>query len=342
MDIAMDLLNEVDTESLLATDGSIEGLLGGLAVRPGQPSIFLRDEFSGLIEQMVKKDYYAGMAETLTKLYDGKVQKRVLRKETIEIRDPTLIIFAGGIKNRVCALLTREHVSSGFIPRFIFITAESDTDRIQPMGPPTEVDTSERNRLIAEMREMQEAYSAPVDRTLSLTGNKTFLQLKPTMTYSAELDSIAWDRYNQLERDMMTLALRTDQPDIYTPTYDRLCKSGLRAATLIAASAQRPVPGEKVRVGLEHVLAAIAYVEGWKEYVDEILRGIGVTAYEVRLQQILDAIRKRPGIARSELMRAYHLNSRDANTLFDTLEMRGDIQKLGKHPVCYTPVGVFA
>jgi Protein of unknown function (DUF3987)/RepB DNA-primase from phage plasmid len=343
MDIAMDLLDLVDDNTLLATDGSIEGLLGGLAVRAGQPSIFLRDEFSGLIEQMVKKDYYAGMAEAFTKLYDGKTQKRMLRKEVIEVKDPTLIIFAGGIRNRVCSLLTHEHVSSGFIPRFIFITAESNTDRIKPMGPPTEIDQTERDRLVDEMREIAKTYQVQEEQIAvkNPTTGKMFLQIRTSGTHQAKLTEEAWVRYNQLERDMMTIALRAPSPEMYTPTYDRLCKSALRIAVLIAASMQRPLPDENVRVGLEHILAAIAYVEDWKRYTDEILAGIGVTAYEGRLQNILESIKRSPGISRSELMRKYHLTARDANTVFDTLEMRGDITKMGKKPIIYAPAGVF-
>jgi hypothetical protein len=344
MDIAMDLLNDIDGEPLLATDGSLEGLLGGLAVRAGIPSIFLRDEFSGLLEQMVKKDYYAGFAEMLTKLYDGKMQKRVLRKETIEIRDPTLILFAGGIKNRVCSLLTAEHVSSGFIPRFIFITAESDTSRIKPMGPPTQVDTTGKESLLDEMRSMITRYASTQEQivTQDPITKKTFVQLRETNPFMAELTPEAWDRYNRLEHDMMVLALDTDRKDYMTPTYDRLCKSGLRVAILIAASMQHPEAGSKVRVGLEHILSAIAYVQGWKDYVDEVLTGVGTTAYEVRLDQIRDAVRKQPGVTRSELMRAYHLNARDANNLFETLIQRGEIKELGKHPVTYTSIGVYA
>src|ERR1035437_8263517 len=134
MDLAMDLLAEVDDSIIMATDGSLEGLLTGLAARPGQPSIFLRDEFSGLLEAMVKKDYMAGMAELLTKLYDGTMQRRMLRKEVIEVKDPRLIFYAGGIKNKITSLLTYEQVSSGFMPRFIFITAESDLNKIKPVG----------------------------------------------------------------------------------------------------------------------------------------------------------------------------------------------------------------
>src|SRR5579862_7181105 len=68
LDLAVDMLTEVDPSLIMATDGSIEGMFTALSLRPGQPSIFLRDEFSGLIEMMTKRDYYAGMGEALTKM----------------------------------------------------------------------------------------------------------------------------------------------------------------------------------------------------------------------------------------------------------------------------------
>src|SRR6185437_2046072 len=138
MNIVMDLLQDIDESLLMATDGSMEGFAQALADRPGQVSIFFRDEFTGLMESMAKKDYMAGMAEFFTGLYDSRSQVRRLRKEEIRIKDPRLIIFAGGIKNRMQSLVTFEHVSSGFLPRFIFVTAESDPTKVKPLGKPEE------------------------------------------------------------------------------------------------------------------------------------------------------------------------------------------------------------
>jgi len=72
MDMAMDLLLEITPEAMLATDGTLEGLLTALSTRPGQTSVFWRDEVSGLFDMIAHKDYYAGFLEMLTKLYDGK------------------------------------------------------------------------------------------------------------------------------------------------------------------------------------------------------------------------------------------------------------------------------
>jgi hypothetical protein len=110
---------------------------------------------------MTKKDYYAGMAETLTKLYDGKYQKRILRSAVIEVKEPVLIILAGGIRDRILSLLQYEHVASGFLPRFVFITAESDLSRVRPLGPPTDITLAGRQEIINQLSEFHSFYSRP-------------------------------------------------------------------------------------------------------------------------------------------------------------------------------------
>jgi hypothetical protein len=327
MDIAVDLLAEVDSETIMATDGSIEGLLQGLSTRPGRPSIFLRDEFSGLLEQFTKRDYYAGMAETLTKLYDGKIQKRVLRKETIEVINPVLIVFAGGIRSRVQQLLKFDHISSGFIPRFVFLTAETDTARIRPLGPPSEQDTAGRIQLLAEMRELSDFYSG---NEVYETANGTKLQ-KPK-TYQARLTPEAWTRYNEFEKRMLDAGMDTERPDLMTPLYDRLAKSTLKAVVLLAATSQR---NDEVVISLDDVLLGIRYAAGWREYAVDVVNGVGRSAVEHQLDAIFGNIRRNPGISRGVLMRNYHLTALEASAIFNTLEQRGLItpSKVGKATV---------
>jgi hypothetical protein len=315
MDIAMELLEEVDPEVLLATDGSLEGLMQSLEIRPGKPSMFLKDEFSGLIEAMSKKDYMAGMAEALTKLYDGKTMKRVLKRETVTVREPCLLIFGGGIKTRVQSLLTLEHVASGFVPRFIFITAESDVSKLQPLGPPTAQNLDERAELIDEITELRDRYVNSTEITV-----KGRLVGVSTERWMARLTEEAWRRYNQLEATLLYAGVNSDQPDIMTPVYDRLAKSMLKAAVLIAAC--RPQM-EEVRVEVQDLLLAIKYGEAWRNYAMEIVNGIGRSANEILLQRIYKSIQKHPGIARSKLMQWYHLEARSADIMFSTMEQRG-------------------
>jgi uncharacterized protein DUF3987/DNA primase RepB-like protein len=319
MDIATDLLQEVDPDVILATDGSVEGLMTGLSTRPRRPSIFLRDEFSGLLEMITKKDYYAGMAETLTKLYDGKMQKKILRKEEVTVRHPILLIFAGGIRNRVQGLLTHEHVSSGFIPRFIFVTAESDTSRLQPLGPPTEKVLGNKHILLDKMNALVDHYGKTQAVRIKETGQSSQLDMRT----DAELTPEAWLRYNALEASLVQSGLDSEKPELMTPLFDRLSKNGLKAAILIAAA--RQVGQQGVTVEVDDVLHAIRYVKQWRAYAIEVVNGIGKTTYERDLERILGAIIKRPGISRSQLMQSYHLTAQQANQVFDTLLQRGQI-----------------
>jgi len=323
MDIAMDLLEEVDSSAILATDGSIEGLMGSLATRPGKPSIFLRDEFSGLLESITKKDYYAGMAETLTKLYDGKLQKRVLKKEIIEVKDPCLIVFAGGIKNKVCQLLTYEHIGSGFLPRFVFITAESDVSRVKPLGPPSTRDTAGREQMLSYLNRLRKHYHTegglyedPETKRLTMT--------RP-YTWEVELTQEAWLRYNKLESDMMKIALATEQPELLTPTYDRLCKSALKTAVLIAASEQLVPQGERITVDLNTLLLAIALMREWLFYGNQVIKDVGISRDERLIQNVLRHVQNNPGKTRSVLMQRLHLNARLCEQILLTLEQRRQI-----------------
>lgn len=325
MDIAMDLIMEVDDDIVLATDGSIEGLLGGLSTRPGRPSVFLRDEFSGLLEQITKRDYYAGMPELLTKLYDGKMQKRVLRKETIEVRDPRLIVFAGGIRTKIQDLLTSEQVSSGFMPRFIFITAESDVSKLKPLGPPTEINLGNKKAIKDEMQDLVAHYQTQA--TITIAGQK--IEQNSPREWNATMTPDAWYRYNKLEADMLDFGMRSMNPEHMTPTFDRLSKSTLKAALLMATSRQRD---SKITIEMQDILHAIYYMRGWRTYVIDVMNNLGRSTGEKQLDTIYRAIRNKNGVKRSYLMQAYHLSAREADQVFLTLEQRGLIsrQKSGR------------
>lgn len=320
MDIAMDLVMEIDDDVIMATDGSIEGLLTSLSTRPSRPSVFLRDEFSGLLEMITKKDYYAGMPELLTKLYDGKMQKRILRKESIEVRDPCLLVFAGGIKNKITSLLTFEHVSSGFMPRFIFITAESDITRVKPLGPPTEWTDNNRAAILDELTELYEYYN----KTLAMVIKGTNIQADAKRKFDAKLTPEAWIRYNQMESQMLEVGVKSERPEIMTPVFDRLSKSILKASVLIAASRERQDP---IIVQETDLIRAMVYGESWRMYVKEVMASVGKGTQERQLENVYNMIVRKPGLTRSALMQSYHFNARQTNEVLETLEQRGMISR---------------
>lgn len=333
MDIAMDLLAEVDSDIIMATDGSLEGLLQGLSLRPGKSSIFLRDEFTGLLESMTKKDYMAGMAEMFTKLYDGKMQKRLLRKDIVEIKDPVLILFAGGIRSRTQQLLTLDHISSGFMPRFIFLTAESDVSKVKPLGPPVIRDMTARDALFDEIRQLYEHYSQKVNINVQGAG----IALAPPRKWKAKLSDEAWIRYGKFEKALLDAGMKSDRPDLMTPVYARLGVSTLKAALLIAAS---ETEDDEIIISELDIIHAISFATKWREYAIDIINGVGTTQSERDIQKVLGSIVKNPGVSRSQIMQSHHLTARNADELFRTLEQRGLVtsNRYGKGTT-YHPLG---
>ncbi len=313
MDMAMEMLLEIDPDCVLATDGSIEGLMTSLSTRPGRPSIFLRDEFSGLLDALTRKDYYAGMLETLTKLYDGKFQKRVLRKETLEVRDPVLILFAGGIKEKILSLLSDEHINSGFLPRFCFITAESDTTRLRPIGPPTLRSMGDRDKLIERFTRIWRHYNRDIEPG----------QVIPN-SWDAELTDGAWFRYNTFETTMLDAGLASNYSSLLTPTFDRLCKSGLKMAVLLAALRCE----DKVVVTERDLIRAFFYIEQLKEHTLTVIANVGKTNDERLMDRVLAAIKRKGSVDRSSLMRNHRLTARQADGIFNTLIQRGQIREI--------------
>jgi ribosomal protein S25 len=319
MDMAVEMVLQVDPDAVLATDGSLEGLMTGLAARPNRPGIFWRDEFSGLLEMIRKKDYYAGMIESMTKLYDGKYQKRMLRKEVLEIRDPILIFFCGGIRTRVLALMDIEYVYSGFLPRFIFIEAASNIDNYRPIGPMTERQDDTRQKLVQDLSRLREMYTADV---IVKIGEQTVTTKRQ---WEAALDEPTWDRYNAFEQAMLKYGTESGAPEIYTPVMDRLSKSTLKASMLLAACRQEPVGNVKVEMG--DLLRAISYCEHWRVHNLDVAANVGKTSNEKQLDQMLTAITREPGVPRSKLMQNYHLTAREADWILETLDQRGTIRR---------------
>lgn len=318
MDIAMELLAEVSPNAIMATDGTPEGILSALKDRTKQPSIYFRDEFTGLIDAITNKDYMAGMAEQFTKLYDGKTIKRLLRKEEIKITEPRFIMFTGGIKTKTQALLNEEHINSGFIPRFVFITAVADPSRVRPVGPPIQRNQDEKTKIKDELFQIDLNYNSP--RMIVLPDGKTTAHLKPEFEIS--LSGEAWARYNILESTLTNTALSIGI-DHLTPVYDRLAKSTLKAAILIAASRQTE-PSDNVVVELDDILHAIYYCKHWYVYANEIVSNIGKSNDERTIDKIMEFVLDASvgGVSRSDIMRAFHLDSRKAELLLTTIVQR--------------------
>jgi len=259
----------------------------------------------------------AGFAETLTKLYDCRPMKRQLRKEVVEVRNPILILFAGGIREKICSLLTFEQVSSGFMPRFVFVTAESDPTRIKPLGPPTEVTDNGRAAIQEELHDLAGHYHQTVQMEVPRIVGATIAAPK---VFEAHLTQAAWDRFGAFEKLMIEDGLQCERPEIMTPVNARLTISILKAAVLVAASRQR---GDTVTVELDDLLRAIKYGKGWKAYANIVMNNVGKGTLERQIESVMRLVRRKPGVTRSAVMQSMHLTAQQTSALFETMDQRG-------------------
>jgi hypothetical protein len=326
MRMALKLVREVYPDAVAATEATIEGLFATMATRSGKPSIFLRDEFSGMLDMMVRKDYYSGMQELLTQLYDGYEQERKLANKTITIKDPILLMFVGGAKDKILELLTPDHSSSGFLPRFLFFSSNSDMSNYRPLGPPTEESDETRDHLSQELQEIVSKYQVtwrpPFGSSLLPPEQKI---------WKASLTPEAWERYSELDRTATKDGVNSREPFLITPMYQRLAKSILKAAVLLAAARpDNPDGNQRVMVHVGDIEHAISYGTGWRDSALEVVTSAGATSYESMVKRVLTVVHqnKSNGIARSALMRMFTMQAREADGLFATLEGRNEIRKV--------------
>ena len=161
--------------------------------------------------------------------------------------------------------------------------------------------------------------------------------------FPVEMTKEAWTRYNEFDEDLRNYGLAAPDRDTYSPTLDRLSKSALKAAMLMAASRQNPQDnGNKVIVELDDILRSIHYAERWREHSIDILDNIGKSVTERRVEYVMRVIRQhKQGIRRSKVMQLARLTAREADWVLETLEQRAMIrrQRQGKGELV-TPVSL--
>jgi hypothetical protein len=321
MKMAMEFVGDIDREIVVATDGSVEGVLSALASRPSQVSVFYKDEISGFIDSINRKDYLAGMPETLTQLYDvPEFFTRRLRKETITITNPVFIFFGGGIRDKMYGLLNDEHILSGFLPRFLIVGGDADLAKIRPTGPLAPDLFDKRTELRHKFIAMHTLYNQ--DAKIEIPDANTSFSI-PTIT-EVTLTDDAWTLFQTIEMQLAKEASESGSSMVAQPTFGRLAWSCFKMAMLFAAARQEPIDG-KITTGVEDIRAAAFYIQKWGKHTIDLIQNVGRSANQRLVARVYEHIRRRPGCTRSELSRYYHLQKRELDIILDTLLDRGQI-----------------
>lgn len=322
MRMVMEILNTLNQDIVLGTDGSVEGLLSGLQLRPNRTSVFFRDELSGFFDAINRKDYLAGMPETFTHLYDvPQVYQRLLRKETIRLESPIFIFLGGGVRDKVYEVTTEEYVISGFLPRFLIVSGDANIDNLRRTGPATDIGLETKARLINHCADLYEHYAAEVKQKIA---GET-IDRPPTIM--AKLTPEAWETYGDIEDKLVKSASKSAVPYLALPTFERLSRSALKMSMILAASRQQPDITNQIEVTKTDVTDAAFYIELWGGFSVDLVMNCGKGMAERVFEKIVTSIKLNPGVLRSTLMTQHHLTKKQADDILGTLEERVMIVK---------------
>lgn len=319
MRMAIDAIDFIDRDILLATDGSAEGILTGLSGRPGRTSMFFRDEVVGLFDSIRKKDYLAGIPQLFTQLYDGSPVHRLLRKELIAVNDPIFLFFGGGIKDQFFVSVEESFVYSGFLPRFLIVSGVTDRSALRRIGPPTPEITEKRQQIYLKLHELYHSYMQIGE--VEILGQAA----EGPVDTLAQMTPGAYEVYGDIEDRMVEAAYNSPNSGMALPTFERLSRSLLKMALLVAASRQEP-DDYKIEVTDVDIRRAAKYVEKWGEYTIEALTNVGQSVAMRTIDKVHQYITKHPGVTRSVIMRALNLTKRQMTEIEDTLEARGHVR----------------
>src|SRR5262249_9657846 len=147
IDFACDIIETIlGPEAVLHWEGSPQGILQKLQSRDGQASIFVRDEYSGLLSQMNRGGHQAGLPQLFIRAFDGgslqKIRKKKREKKTGEFQDdtdtvhqPYLVKLCASTLDSFLSKATVDNVLDGFLPRFVILTASAEPQQMRKTTP---------------------------------------------------------------------------------------------------------------------------------------------------------------------------------------------------------------
>lgn len=308
LDLARELLSQVSEELLAPNDFTPQRFVAILAEHDGQALVFARDEFSGFLDGLNRLDFMAGLKEQLCDIYDGRRFRRekMIRAGQAEqwkydIKAPFLSIMAGTTLERFVDVARVEDVHSGFLPRWIFVTAD---------GPP------------GEHREIGEFTEAMRLEQLALVDYLKAIQRTPI---HLRVDRVVFDRFNAYTRDLEAEARAAPHSNLIGIVGARLSWTAFRAAVLLAVAEGTADDDGVTHVSLPHLFRGIDLAETWRHGAIELLSSLAPSKFERYASRLVALVRAHPNLTRRSAMRSLRVSKKLMTDLEETVEERGEV-----------------
>jgi hypothetical protein len=234
----------------IGSDATPEGLTAILGERDKQTSLLHRDEVQGMFKDFINKTYMASAAERFTELYDGHVPVTIRSskgKTQTERAETNFIMYLMGITSKTADVLTTEYFRSGFLARFIYVTAPTPprTKESEDIQQADEYEVVVRDEVLEKMMK-------------DLSDSVMFWQKKGGPSpRPVRLSQRALERFNQYKWEMGNWAENHPEKESIEPSRQRLSLSVWKCAVLLAMFEKSEEVQER------HLLTAIMYSEDW-------------------------------------------------------------------------------
>lgn len=232
-------------------DSTPSGLSMVLSERANKSSLYSRDEGQDWFNELFGQTYQSGMIGIFSSLYDGTTPGRVRasgekkRSPSVEVSFNMLIT---GILSETTDTLTAKHFKNGFLARFLYAIGERPPGWKAPRAKQQSEKEAKRgddefNKLVDEVRDLRHFWMMrqPVEGSL--------IKIRCT--------DEAWDRWCQMDEDLLGYAKKHRIGELLEPTYGRMAISALKLATILAMAEK------KSHVQMKHMIQAISYCEEW-------------------------------------------------------------------------------
>jgi hypothetical protein len=311
----------------IGSDATPEGVTSILSERDGKTSLLHRDEVQGMFKDFMNKTYMASAAERFTELYDGHVPV-VIRsgkgKSQTERATTNFVMYLMGIGSKTADVLTTEYFRSGFLARFIYVTAK----------------TPERTREMEDIQQADELEVATKDMVLdrmvrNLYNSVVYWQKKGApMPRPIRLSDAALQRFNQFKWEMGNYAENHQEHESIEPSRQRLALSVWKCAILLAMYEQ----SDEVKVS--HLNTAIYYSEDWFANLVEMASAISNSEWQRDVDKLEALVMDKGGRIRyEEAYRKFNnKRKREFDEMIQALQSQARVQPVVENQKTYLEV----
>lgn len=304
INLAEGLLREQVPEACFPNDFSREKFL---RVLEGQPWGLLTLKEFGSFLAVAGKDYNSGLKEALTELYDGpSTFKRSLQSGDVTVSNPAITILGASTLDWLESKVSANDLGSGFIPRFVFVTA---SEKASAKGMTGSMDQAARGRLGEGLRRI-------ADRGPS----------------AAAFDPAAKDRLDDWMFGWEAEAAQVAHSVDVSSFANRLQTAAVKLSMLYSLSGTAHDLSGVVHVDDRSAERAIAYARQLYRSVTDLVDNRIATSRTHQVQRQIGRIASGRGTSWSNLLRLMHMNARDLRPYVETMVETGDLVREERTP----------